>query len=383
MSFDATPSVQQMYCSLYDAVQGCETPREGLLLAKLRPVLESRWRAKFDDGIWAYLTAEGIRVRPKKVKHLVQDILAWRQQQAPATALELVRAANRNDWMLRLCCEGDPVVDAARASEAIGVQCREATWRAQSEPAATVGRRCAEECAERASFRTMAKMRRQCAEETAELARLRAENASLRCCNEELQQLGEAMHAQQRGVPHSACAAEPLLCVREGSNDNVSLVQTSLMDDPFEPPPQASRSWEFAETNTTNVSTCSPSCGTPLSPGYTLQHEASSYAPSGAMTPMLMTGQACFLMPVWFQAIPSGSVQRMSSQLHSLPSVHLGTSARVPGIVERVGAQLPELPTVHLGTSACGIVVRVAAQLPELRSVHFGTSDYTASPPEP
>lgn len=161
-----------------------------------------------------------------------------------------------------------------------------------------------------------------------EVQLLRAENAKLRIQNETLLQT-QCEDDELHNPPIS------------GATEQIDQLPHHVYDDPFEPPPEkcgwtASGSW-------TPTSTCSTgefefgmsACGTPLS-------GSSCEIASGAMTPIVgydchtdvsntpMLGglgdKVCTLVPVWFQVIPTGIVDRFRTQIESVT----GPSAKPP-----------------------------------------------------
>lgn len=136
-SIGTWPSMYQALCGIVRShglpevtscpSQGVPTMR-GLLLSQLKPLMQSHWHAHFDESSLGYYPSEeGALVKTRKMKHLVQAILRWRDQRvewrrtagAAATVLddalelrlELVVSKRHNDFMLRLPVEsGDDAV---------------------------------------------------------------------------------------------------------------------------------------------------------------------------------------------------------------------------------------------------------------------------------
>jgi len=93
---------------------------QGLCLSKLKPLLQDHWHANFEESV-GYLTDEGTFVRLRKMKHLVQAVLRWRENRvawrrsmrrqatavdhAVAPHLDLHITRKYNDLVLRLVHE--------------------------------------------------------------------------------------------------------------------------------------------------------------------------------------------------------------------------------------------------------------------------------------
>lgn len=121
------PGYLATWPSLYEAC--CEVARDhgtsnastgesssGLLLSQLKPLLQARWHANFNECNLSYFSEEGRFVGLKKMKHLVTAILRWRAEHlerrgesgpsqnavdaALAVRLELVQSKKHNDWIL-------------------------------------------------------------------------------------------------------------------------------------------------------------------------------------------------------------------------------------------------------------------------------------------
>merc|ERR1712070_1313606 len=125
VAMTAQPGAPATWPSLYKAL--CEivsqygTQEEGkvssILVSQLKPLLQRHWLNSFDEASLSYLTEEGTPVRVKKMKHLLQALLRWREQrvawkaqsqvgQSPLDAvlaleLELVPSKKHNDLLLR------------------------------------------------------------------------------------------------------------------------------------------------------------------------------------------------------------------------------------------------------------------------------------------
>jgi len=319
-----------LYATLHDIVQDAgtlEAPSQAeaaagvqvrvLLLSQLKPLLQGRWHASFDDYGLGYLSDEGAFLKLKKMKHLVQAVLRWRDQrveQREATGskltevdralqprIELVASKSHNDLVLRCPVVATPPA-AIREERPASRQIPETTFPVQEEVSGFRAAEAAAAAADEALKR--------------ELAELRAENAALRRTNEQL------LHNEERDH-HS----EPLLftLVRDEFDD----LESDVFDDPFEPPPQALQSWGY--------SSASSSCSSPVHAAHFASFEAlsgatthASMTPSGAMTPVASASlgdKVCALVPMWFCWTSSGV---------SL----MGDRGKIPsGIVDKIRAQ--------------------------------------------
>jgi len=136
------PSIYQTLC---EVVQPADAPEEhcskadsaasrGLLLAQLKPLLQVNWDANFDETSMGYLSEDGALVKMKKMKHLVQAVLRWRDERvewrqrskggaangvdgALRQRLELVASKRHNDFVLRFSIDyGEPAIIEASPS---------------------------------------------------------------------------------------------------------------------------------------------------------------------------------------------------------------------------------------------------------------------------
>lgn len=98
-----------------------------LLLSRLKPLLQIHWHANFDESSLGYFSEEGTLVRIRKMKHLVQAVLRWRDQrvawrataspkasvvdEAVRPALQLLASRRHNDLVLRLIHGERPAQD--------------------------------------------------------------------------------------------------------------------------------------------------------------------------------------------------------------------------------------------------------------------------------
>lgn len=108
------PSLYQSLCSIVSSSSTDDQPR-CLLLSQLKPLLQRHWHSSIDEH-WGYLSSQGASVKTKKMKHLIQAVLGFRNQrvsmsnkakpghidEALVDELELVPSKNHNDLLLRL-----------------------------------------------------------------------------------------------------------------------------------------------------------------------------------------------------------------------------------------------------------------------------------------
>lgn len=305
-----------------------------LLLSQLKPLLQMHWHANFDERGLGYLSDEGTFIRLKKMKHLVQAVLRWRElrrvwrstgspkvtevDEAVALILELEPSTSHNDLVLRLITVPSPNLQAARHHSVL------------PPPKAKLVERCINSLTSQKKTEDV-----QAAHLKEELEQLRRANAHLRSRNEQLEQQVESMEMPQMPLPRS-----PTIC-------------PEVFDDPFEPPPEMRSLTDFwASITSPASSTHAPSdfsfhsgSATPLSvttmiPSVYDLHSGSTTpalsmcmeAQSGAATPIhamqtgfvpQTAGKMCALVPVWFPAanfallplgdrgvIPNGIVQQ-------------------------------------------------------------------------
>jgi len=312
-----------LYVALCDAVQTSGTvqlePTENqkgvrcLLLSQLKPLLQSRWHANFDENGLGFLSEEGSYVKMKKMKHLVQAVLRWRDQRVEWTRsrgtkmtssdkvlipqLELVASKKHNDLMLRYV----PGNDLMHGTQDNLVQ----------PPLSPIA-------SSSSSLR--------CGMEE-ELAFLRAENAKLRSRNDMLShEQFDLSDMASEASSHEMLA--PVTFLPE--------TMSEVFDDPYEPPPQ-----KFQWTSSVSVASTGTGCSTPsLSWAHSTGATPASVTPvptadmAGCMTPT--SGLGCALVPMWFSLVPSvsgafgdrsmiptGIVQRFRSQIDASDSAPL------------------------------------------------------------
>jgi hypothetical protein len=301
-----------------------------VLFSQLKPLLQKHWHGCFDEGSLCFMTDEGSRVKLKKMKHLLQAVLQWRQQRVTWQAatgfkvgsvdevlqpkLELIPSKTHNDLVLR-CVQPRTVVQIPAAVwtedevKSAKAQSPKAT-RTEDEVKPAESPERAESDLTRSPSNSSCYSSHESSASTCnssnlaqELASLRAENARLRNQNALLQHAGNAaLCAELFGAP--------------ATRDFV-VEETDVFDNPFEPPPQV---WHRALMHRDSVSSLT-STGTPnsLNLGSGIMTPVSQTAESGSATPSQQqhqaAGQMCALIPMWFPMgdrlqIPKGVVQQ-------------------------------------------------------------------------
>jgi len=317
----------------------------GLLLSQLKPLLQSHWHANFDDYGLGYLNGEGAFVKIKKMKHLVNAVLQWRDQRVEwrqtvgskltevdkglHPKMELAVSKSHNDMVLK---------------------CPEVSMPLAVEEPPTPRPRGGDATEDRLSTCSTVS-RRSCGAETEdelerEIAELRAENTALRKTNEDLL-CNRDWSAKPELRGHSGQVPGPLLFMP--MRDQHEGPEPDVFDDPFEPPPQRQHSWSHLVRTPTSASTTpvlSPaSYGKPvpaISTGSfeifssatttcaSMTPQSSLDAHSGAMTPVpaaSLGDKVCALVPMWFSWMPTSA---------SL----MGDRSNIPsGIVDRIRSQ--------------------------------------------
>lgn len=303
-----------------------------VLLSQIKPLLQSHWHQDFEETALGFLSEDGNFTKVKKMKHLVQALLRWRdqrveRQEAAGTKaepvfhprLEVVASKKHNDLVLRC-----PVVvpDSCDMADLSKTRSGDAKEPSQAQGAAGA---------------------RPVVELDQELALLREENQQLRINNERL--LREQHLVQQQSLTPSEASLPAMLHEPE------------IFDDPFEPPPQKQLWTSIASPAGSTI--CYSSCGgTPLSSRYASSFDIHSGATTGVcMTPMsslssfdmhsgsmtpttplpqgampvgTLGDKVCAVVPMWFSFMPSsfnfigdrcniptGIVERFRSQFES------------------------------------------------------------------
>mmetsp|Transcript_127831 Transcript_127831/g.238995 ORF Transcript_127831/g.238995 Transcript_127831/m.238995 type:complete len:432 (-) Transcript_127831:65-1360(-) len=315
-SLASWPSMYKVLCEAalhHGTLEVSDTPNaeapgevsRAILLSQLKPLLQRLWHSSFDESGLSYLTAEGTSVKLKKMKHLVQAVLRWREERAAWVAeacirpteidellkprLELVPSKKHNDLVLRCTLVNDTVTPTPIVScifqNPQQIPSTEVSTDADSEfSSASTG-----------------------LEE--ELAKLRAENAMLRNKNEFLE--------------HHAKDAVLRCELFDTPQKPQPVHMPEVFDDPFEPPPQVDRCWSFDSPAGSTTFGSSSGCATPMSLSSSLAPTSGSATPqqvvSGTPTNFstAAAGPMCAFMPVWFSTamgdrvqIPCGVVQQ-------------------------------------------------------------------------
>lgn len=320
-SLASWPSLYQVFCELLrSADKSSSGGANEILLSQLKPLLQKHWHANFDESGLSYMTEEGSPVKLKKMKHLVQAVLRWREQHAAWRAeagaqptaldevlrpeLELVPSKTHNDLVLRMVAAPAEVeVCIALRVGHIGL-CTPAQAHSEEMPGNDMESwpGDTESLSKPSSTSSSASL-----ELAQEIESLRAENARLRASN-------KLLESRVKDVALNTTFFQ----VQSGP---LPPVETELFDHPFEPPPeicQQGLAWGCGVSplaSTTVPSNFSLSSGS-LTPW---SQASSSHSQSGSATPASFnTGgnQVCALVPVWFPLgdrgqIPSGVVQQV------------------------------------------------------------------------
>jgi len=349
-SLASWPSLYHALCSVVEE-HGCLVNHGGaegevtheLLFSQLKPLLQRHWHSSFDEGNLSYFTEEGSPVRLKKMKHLLQAVLRWRDQrvswqaesnaQAPAMheallpRIELVPSSTHNDLLLRCARPPPDATGSSRGLHSDASLARQQNDRSESE---TTDALSLHSCSGRSdtdggnsdhgtpSCGVVAPYGL-----AREVASLRAENERLRCRNALLEHRAQdaALRAELFGAP-----SKP------------TNLDAEVFDDPFEPPPEARITCGYRGPGTSPVgsteapgSLCfSSRINTPRSEAAASHSHSGSVTPAGLGTP----GQVCTFMPVWFAmgdrvTIPSGVVQQARSVFER------GTESGLPSFFAR------------------------------------------------
>lgn len=297
-----------LYASLHAAVLGHGVRESGgarcLLLSQLKPLLQSLWHSSFDEYGMGYFNAEGAFVKLRKMKHLVQSVLSWREErlawrrtaggqatrldQVLQPRLELSVSKSHNDLVLRCFEDTVPLLPTPGASTERGEAVLEAAEDSMSSSAVSCRTSAAEEDFQR------------------ELQELRAENAALRRRNEQILSAQDA----------APCCAGAQLVFVAPTQDELKELEENAFDNPFEPPPQRPHWAHFATP-------CSSSTATPMRT-LSFDSSASSRASATPVGPYDHGEAAPCLVPVWFAwmlgdraRIPTGIVGRLRSQFEA------------------------------------------------------------------
>lgn len=354
------PSLYQTLCNIVisnGTPDGPEvTGRRGqsLLLSQLKPLLQLHWHTNFDESGLGYLSDEGTFIRLKKMKHLVQAVLRWREQriawrascspkasrvdEALLPTLECVVSQRHNDLLLRLV--DSDVMQSISMDKRPQVGKHRSVSESISSDATPL----------KACPRELGPLSRCAADSEAlrlerELAQLRAENSQLRYRNFELEQ-------------------QP--CFKEEMKLSIPQLCQEIFDDPFEPPPERSQcstyNWMSMASPTTSTYAPSSEQGFSMNSGEVtpdlgyqwISHFGSGSQSvssgqeavcSGATTPLQTVGGfasgsatpgGVCLVPVWFHptnfafslgdrgVIPCGIVQQARAFFEPAPGLPSG-----------------------------------------------------------
>lgn len=320
------PSLYGVLCKVVRQHGLVEDGERVVLVSQLKPLLQRHWHNNFDEGSLSYFTEEGSSVKLRKMKHLLQAVLRWRQQcweqrrgaagslpeergggrravvdgldEALSDELELVPSKRHNDLLLRFVVSSVQSSAAASAAAELELQvpCKEASsaagdagfaslsWAGLLEEPRSSWADESDKDPDTASTVSTVPSSAPVAMQD-EIALLRAENERLRHKNSLL----EATKARDEQA-------------------SVWLPDAVGLDDPFEPPPQAL--WCPASptcSSTRRGSFGSSVDGTPLT--------GTSCQQSGACTPVHLVPYTFAPVVGWFAKgdrgeIPSGLVQQ-------------------------------------------------------------------------
>jgi hypothetical protein len=372
------PSLYKALCTIVLA-HGSEDAVEGqshcLLFSQLKPLLEVHWHANFDETSIGFLSEDGAFVRLKKMKHLIQGLIRWRDSRvewrqstgaAPTPVddvmlpqLELATSKKHNDLILRYVpskstanISSEPALKTAARGAPASCSRQESPPDGAFDKSSVSNPEYVPEPCEFDIAETPKKA--ELSPRTIELESLRAENAKLRLL---LQKAGD-------------CTCHAANCDAVCRQEKTPTRWADIYDDPYEPPPdmntfQKLRLPQYSDLSPTCGSTnggsdwSSPSlssCGTPLSmhsglaqcfaihSGYgtpqPLTPRLDSEIHSGAMTPGVMSQaspsapsvgqQVCALVPMWVSlvgdrcVIPGGIVEKFKAKFEPAGGSQLG-----------------------------------------------------------
>jgi len=329
---------------------GSQAAVRSMLLSQLKPLLQTTWHVNFDENGLGFLNEDGSYTKMKKMKHLVQWVLRWREQRIKwrqchggkftavdelmSRKLELIASTRHNDFILRYEVHQEAFHTASlwrSVSELPSGQC----IRLESQASTKGANQCPSE-----HFDT-----------EQELGKLRAENLLLRAENQQLRLDHDAddENIQKTVLAHSL-----------HDQEFVPECLTEVFDDPYEPPPQKDDLWKPCPPNRICIPKLGEgsfgfqyaSCETPASTSFASSFDiysdsttCESMTPisnidvhSGSMTPSLETSnavatatlgeQVCAFVPMWFSlmpstllgdrcVIPTGIVERFRTQFES------------------------------------------------------------------
>eukprot|EP00933_Yihiella_yeosuensis_P040324 TRINITY_DN34600_c0_g1_i1.p1 TRINITY_DN34600_c0_g1~~TRINITY_DN34600_c0_g1_i1.p1 ORF type:complete len:446 (+),score=73.23 TRINITY_DN34600_c0_g1_i1:212-1549(+) len=323
------PSLYEVLCKVVGEY-GSQENEDGaqvnfILVSQLKPLLQRHWHADFDECSLNYLTEEGSAIKLKKMKHLLQALLRWREQRiqfrkssgCPLSELdkvleirlEVMPSTRHNDLVLRCVSEQNVSLKAPSTTVPVslarnGPRNKKVLLDLEIDDTSTndVSSNTPISCSTPTSQQSMSIP----SDLESELRALRAENAKLRSENNFLQQNG----------PEDV-SATPQKSATQPKIDFFVPLEDNVFDNPFEPPPEVRSQQHFWGIPSPMGSTAPPS-----DLGFGTPHSCTSGAQSGTATPagfgpMGTAGYA--LVPVGWIAmgdrseIPSGFVQQARS----------------------------------------------------------------------
>jgi len=326
------PSLYNVLCELVrsngrDAEAGEAQPDSGahcLLLSQLRPLMERHWHASFDESSLGFLNEEGSFLKLKKMKHLLNAVLRWRQQrqawqrcqqpvfgsldEALVPHLQVVPSTKHNDLLL-ICFPNSEVASTMAASPLAAMTPTKSSIALSQEAAASFHSVEAPvavpmDCASQASS---------CSGGKSDVSSLRMELERLRSENQELRMRNHLLELP--GPPQQTPA---VMRLADAAWEPPAELPADVFDDFSEPPPEA-RTWRFESLDAQQKpssdhgdigSECSFEMGSTVSYASEFFGASSgsvSCMTSGAATPAVsgMPQHGCAFVPVWFQVMQS------------------------------------------------------------------------------
>lgn len=140
-SMGSWPSLYQSLCDIV-LKHGSSDSQPSLLLSQLKPLLQSHWHASIDEH-WGYFDSRGRSVKTKKMKHLIQAVLSWRNERiaknsskptqiddALVSNLELVPSDRHNDLLLRMAVHDKPCPEVISTGKclSLGTEIGRKSW---------------------------------------------------------------------------------------------------------------------------------------------------------------------------------------------------------------------------------------------------------------
>jgi len=311
------PSLYRTFCEIVQSygssddvdAKGDDESSCSLLLSKLKPLLQMHWHVDFNESGLTYFSEEGTRLTLKKMKHLVQAVLRWRNQSLNANlegepcddimkvltpCLEMVPSKKNNDLVLRF---------ATRKADIPLIKPHQLILEAVTERKQPLGED-GDSISEKSSFSSGCSPKQSINGELLdEIVRLRKENAALRGEGEMLQKQAD------NALMFTELFATPAIAQPSYTRE--------VFDDPFEPPPETLSPWD----------TCTSLSGSTNAPSeFSLDsgNATPASAMSGVATPMQFTfagpcpmnhGAPSQICPKWLlcgdhMRIPNGIVQQ-------------------------------------------------------------------------